>query len=134
VAAERLRQAIALSQLSPARFVATLLPTMFSEGTPQDTIDEFGAAMRAFHPIGFRAMARASAEDVRDALGSVAMPTLLVCGDRDVRAPLAVAEQLHEAIASSRLVVLANTGHVCNVEAPDDFNEAVLTFLRQNSQ
>jgi pimeloyl-ACP methyl ester carboxylesterase len=134
VAAERLRQAIALSELSPEQFVATLLPTMFSEGTPQDTIDEFGAAMRAFHPIGFRAMARASAEDVRDAVGSVAVPTLLVCGDRDVRAPLAVAEQLHEAIGSSRLVVLPNAGHVCNVEAPDDFNEAVLTFLRQNSQ
>jgi pimeloyl-ACP methyl ester carboxylesterase len=132
VAAQRLRQALTLSELSGEQFVATLLPTMFSEGTPQDTVDEFGASMRAFHPIGFRAMAQASAEDVREALRFVNVPTLLLSGDRDVRAPLTVAEQLHHAISDSTLVVLPNAGHVCNVEAPNEFNQAVLTFLRQN--
>jgi hypothetical protein len=31
------------------------------------------------------------------------------------------------------LVVLSNAGHVCNVEAPDDFNEAVVTFPGEHS-
>ena len=82
-------------------------------------------------PVGFRAMARASAEDLRDALPCVEVPTLLVYGDHDVRAPLAVAEHLHAAITDSTLVVLADAGHVCNVEAADDFNTAVSQFLRQ---
>ena len=97
---------------------------MFAEGTPQKSIDAFEAPMRAFHPQGFRAMARASAEDLRDALPGIGVPTLLVYGDRDVRAPLAVAEHLHAEIAGSRLVVLPGVGHVCNIEAPDAFNAA----------
>ena len=38
-----------------------------SDDPPQESVDAFGASMRAFHPAGFRAMARASAENVRDA-------------------------------------------------------------------
>jgi pimeloyl-ACP methyl ester carboxylesterase len=129
VAAQRLEQALRLSKLSPDEFVGTLLPTMFSEGTAQDAVDELGAAMLAFHPAGFRAMARASAEDLRGALPGIDVPTLLVYGDSDVRAPLTVAERLHAAIAGSTLVVLPGAGHVCNIEAPEAFNTVVRGFL-----
>jgi pimeloyl-ACP methyl ester carboxylesterase len=129
VTEQRLRQAFVLADLSPDEFVAALLPTMFSEGTPRETLDDFAASMREFHPIGFRAMARASAEDLRDALPHVNLPTLLVYGGNDVRAPLTVAEQLHAAITGSRLVLLPNAGHLCNVEAANEFNEAVRRFL-----
>jgi pimeloyl-ACP methyl ester carboxylesterase len=133
VAAQRLQQALALADLSADEFEATLLPTMFSEGTPQATIDEFAASVRAFHPAGFRAMARACAEDLRDTLPCVAVPTLLVSGDHDVRAPLAVAEQLHAGIADSRLVVLADAGHLCNLEKVDEFNDTVRRFLSDDA-
>ena len=59
-------------------------------------------------------MARASAEDVRDVLPHIDVPTLLVYGDRDVRAPLTVAEALRAAISGSKLVVLPDAGHVTN--------------------
>jgi pimeloyl-ACP methyl ester carboxylesterase len=130
VAAQRLRQALALADLSPAEFVDALLPTMFSDGTPPETVEAFGASMLAFHPAGFRAMARASAEDVRDVLAHIEVPVLLVYGDKDVRAPLSVAEDLHAAIPGSTLVVLPDTGHACSVEAPERFNFAVREFLR----
>jgi pimeloyl-ACP methyl ester carboxylesterase len=129
VVTQRLQQAMALSELSPDEFVGTLLPTMLSEGTPPERVDAFGASMRAFHPTGFRAMARASAESVRDVLPHVHVPTLLVHGDQDVRAPLPVAEDLHAAIAGSRLVVLPGAGHACNIEAPAAFDQAVRAFL-----
>jgi pimeloyl-ACP methyl ester carboxylesterase len=132
VTEQRLRQALALADLSPEEFVDALLPTMFSPGTARATIDTFAASMRAFHPIGFRAMARASAEDLRDALPNIEVPTLLVYGDHDVRAPLTVAEHLHAAITDSTLVVLPDTGHVSNVEAADAFNETVTRFLREH--
>jgi pimeloyl-ACP methyl ester carboxylesterase len=130
VADQRLNQAMVLAELSPDEFVAALLPTMFTERTPRTLVDQFGAAMRAFHPAGFRAMARASAENLRDALAHVNVPTLLVYGDQDVRAPLAVAEDLHAAITGSSLVVLPGAGHVCNIDAADEFNAAVRRFLR----
>ena len=121
-----------LADLAPAEFVGTLLPTMFSEATPPESVDAFGASMLGFHPAGFRAMARASAENLRDALPQVDVSTLLVYGDQDVRAPLAVAEDLHTAIPGSTLVFLPRAGHVCNIEAPEAFNQAVRSFLQSS--
>ena len=129
VAEQRLQQALVLAGLSADEFVDTLLPTMFSTAPPQRAVDEFGDALRAFHPVGFRAMARASAEDIRDALPHITVPTLLIYGDNDVRAPMAVAEDLHAAISDSTLVVLPGVGHVCSIESPDAVNSAIRTFL-----
>jgi pimeloyl-ACP methyl ester carboxylesterase len=53
-----------------------------------------------------------------------------VYGARDVRAPLAIAHDLHAAIYGSRLVVLPDAGHLCNIEAAEAFNSAVRSFLR----
>jgi pimeloyl-ACP methyl ester carboxylesterase len=130
VAEQRLQQALVLADLSPDAFVGRLLPTMFSEATPLEVVDAFAASMRAFRPAGFRAMARASAEDLREVLPRISVPTLLVYGDKDVRAPLSVAEDLHSALSGSTLVVLPHTGHACNIEAPEAFNRAVRSFLR----
>jgi pimeloyl-ACP methyl ester carboxylesterase len=132
-AARRLQQAQVLASLPPGEFAGALLPTMFSKAPPPEAVDEFGASMLAFHPAGFRAMARASAENLRDALPHINVPTLLVYGDKDVRAPMAVAEDLHAAISGSTLVVLPDTGHLCNIEAPGPFNRAMWNFLDRRS-
>jgi pimeloyl-ACP methyl ester carboxylesterase len=57
---------------------------------------------------------------------------LLLYGDRDVRAPLTVAEALHAAISGSRVVALPDAGHLCNIEAPDEFSTAVRNFLQES--
>ena len=125
----RLEQALALADASASVFADTLLPTMFTEGTPREIVDEFGSALRRFHPSGFRAMSRAAAEDLTGSLPHVQVPTLLVYGDRDVRAPLQVAERLRETVQQSSLVVLPGAGHLCNLEAAGAFNAAVRDFL-----
>lgn len=51
-------------------------------------------------------------------------------GDKDVRAPLNVAEDLHAAIPTSRLVVMPGVGHMSNLEAAERFNAEVRSFLR----
>jgi pimeloyl-ACP methyl ester carboxylesterase len=130
VAEERLQQALRLSEFTPKQFVDTLLPGMFSVGAPGADVEAFGAAMREFHPSGFRALARAAVEDLRSALPRIDVPTLLVYGDQDERAPLNVAEDLHWSISGSELVVLSGAGHACNIEAADRFNDAVRDFLR----
>jgi pimeloyl-ACP methyl ester carboxylesterase len=130
VAEQRLRQAFTLADLAPAEFRATLLRTMFAERTVPELVAAFGSSMEAFHPAGFRTMARASAEDLRPALPQLNLPTLLVYGDQDVRAPLEVARHLHESIAGSELVVLPDAGHLCNIESPREFNAALRGFLR----
>jgi pimeloyl-ACP methyl ester carboxylesterase len=133
VVEQRLRQALTLSELSPEEFVNALLPTMFSPSTPAEDVREFAASMLAFHPVGFRAMARASAEDLRDVLPGIRIPTLLIYGDKDERAPLSVARDLLAAIPTATLAVLPGAGHVCNIEAPEQFNSEIRTFVREQS-
>jgi pimeloyl-ACP methyl ester carboxylesterase len=133
VARQRLQQALVLSELSPEEFVGALLPTMFSSTTSPEAVAAFQASMLGFHPAGFRAMTRASAEDLRHALPHLNVPTLLVYGDQDVRAPLTVAEDLQAAISGSTLVVLPGAGHVCNVDAPEPFTRAVRSFLSRST-
>ena len=127
---ERLRLSIQAADLSPDRFVEALIPTMFSDAAQPDRVDEFAEIMAAFHPVGFRAMARSTAEaDLRDVL-RIAVPTLLLYGDEDARASLGVAEALHSAIPTSRLVVLTGVGHMSNVEAAERLNDEGRAFLR----
>jgi pimeloyl-ACP methyl ester carboxylesterase len=100
-----------------------MIPSVFCDSGTKG-VAEFAASMRGFNPAGFRAMVRASTEaDLRDVLGRIDLATLLLYGDRDVQAPLAVA------IPRSRLVVLPGVGHVSRVEAPQQFNREVRDFL-----
>jgi pimeloyl-ACP methyl ester carboxylesterase len=129
VAEARLTQALQLSTRSGQEFVDTLLPTMFALPIPPEDLEAFRTAMKEFHPSGFRAMARASVEDLSDVLPGVGIPTLLVYGANDPRAPLTIAQHLHGAIGGSQLVVLEGAGHVCNIELPQQFNAVVGDFL-----
>ena len=47
---------------------------------------------------------------MRDVHPRIVVPTLLLYGDADVRAPLQVGEDLHAAIPGSRLVVMPAAG------------------------
>jgi pimeloyl-ACP methyl ester carboxylesterase len=88
-------------------------------------------AMSESRPVAARAMARALAEaDLRDALPSIDVPTLLVHGDADERSPLSVARDLHRRLPRSRLVVLPELGHECYLEEPNAFNAEVREFLQ----
>src|SRR5262245_12163708 len=87
VAGERMEQALRLADLGPEELVDALLPTMFARAPAADARERFRASLAAFHPAGLRAMTRAAAENLREALPGIAVPTLVISGDRDVRAP-----------------------------------------------
>ncbi|MGZ4739082.1 MAG: alpha/beta fold hydrolase, partial [Ilumatobacteraceae bacterium] len=57
------------------------------------------------------------------------LPTLIVWGDRDDIIPVRHASAAHEAIAGSRLEILAGVGHFPHVEAPDRFLAVLTDFL-----
>lgn len=128
----RLNQALELSRLAPGELVDTLLPTMFTPAAPAAVTQAFAESLRRFHPQGLRAMARAAAEDLTDALGSVYLPTLLVYGEHDTRASAGVAAKIHEAIPGSELILVPDAGHVCNVDASERFNLHVRRFIRDH--
>jgi pimeloyl-ACP methyl ester carboxylesterase len=71
--------------------------------------------------------------DQRDLLPRIAVPTLLIWGELDVRSPPSVARQFEQAIPDAKLVVISGAGHVTNLERPEQFNAAVREFCRAHS-
>jgi pimeloyl-ACP methyl ester carboxylesterase len=67
--------------------------------------------------------------DLRPLLPSLTMPTLVITGEQDfITGPICAAE-LTEGIPAPESVVLPGVGHMTFVEGPEQFREAVLTFL-----
>ncbi len=66
---------------------------------------------------------------VADYAGRVAVPTLLIAGERDDLAPVAAQRALRERFPDARLVVLAGTGHLAHYEAPAAVAAAITEFV-----
>ena len=69
--------------------------------------------------------------DSTPTLRTIDVPTLVVVGDEDTLTPVKEARAMHEAIAGSRLQVLAGAGHVSNFERPAAFNHTLCEFLAE---
>ena len=132
VVRERVERALREAELPPEQWVRGYLPGLFTSSAPPELLEEAAAIMLDVRRAGMRAMVRGFAEaDLRDVLGGIQVPTLLLYGDADRRSPPeAVAAELHRRIPGSRLAVLPGVGHAANMEAPDRFNAEVREFLR----
>lgn len=56
-------------------------------------------------------------------------PTLVLVGERDLPDFQHIGQTIAARAPNARQVMLAGAGHMSNMEAPDQFNEAVLSFL-----
>jgi len=67
--------------------------------------------------------------DTTARLGPIACPTLVVVGEHDAGAPLAMAQTIQHGIPGAELEVIESASHLCNIEQPDAFNTVLLGFL-----
>lgn len=67
--------------------------------------------------------------DRRDNLARIAVPTLVLAGEKDTNAPAAMMEKMAAKISGARYVCLAGRGHLANVEDAAAFNAAIDSFL-----
>lgn len=126
---ERLAGCLRDASLPPRELVSKYLAGMHSESATQDVRQELGSIMADFHPLGFRLMAKSSAQvDTRDLLSKITIPTLLIWGDADERSPMTVAHQIHSEIPGATLAVIPGVGHLSNFEAPTQFDAEVRDF------
>jgi pimeloyl-ACP methyl ester carboxylesterase len=68
---------------------------------------------------------------IRDRLGEIACPTLIVWGAEDKLVPARDADEFARLIPNSRKVVWQQTGHVAMLERPEAFNALVQAFLAE---
>jgi len=72
------------------------------------------------------------ATDFREDLPKVAVPALVLHGDGDGTVPFeGSGARTHAALPGSDLHVIHGAPHGCNVSHPDEFNQALLTFLQK---
>ncbi|MGZ4333972.1 MAG: alpha/beta fold hydrolase [Gaiellaceae bacterium] len=62
-------------------------------------------------------------------LQSLAVPTLVVVGERDKPDFLAIAQHLGEAIPDAELAIVPGAGHLVGLDEPEELNALLLEFL-----
>ena len=68
---------------------------------------------------------------VVDKLERLALPTLVITGREDVRAPVQNAIDGHKRIPDAEIAIFDKCGHMPMMEHPDRFNETVIEFLQR---
>ncbi|RME44406.1 MAG: alpha/beta hydrolase [Chloroflexi bacterium] len=83
-------------------------------------------------PQAYRASMWALARfNVEKRLAEIRVPTLVVTGGQDTTVPPASQRRLAEGIPGARQVVIPEAGHAVIIDHPDEFNEALLSFLAE---
>ena len=70
--------------------------------------------------------------DIRDRLGEIKAPALVVGGDRDLLIPAWVTKEMATAIPGAKLYMAPDGGHVQHWEQLEKYNELTLQFLLEN--
>jgi len=129
------RQLIEVARTEGSTAVANLqIPSLVGKTTRERQPDTYDAVHRV--------MAQAPVEGIIGAiesmmlrpdssatLATIDVPTLIIVGEEDVPTPVKEARAMHERIAGSRLEIIAQAGHLCNLERPAAFNHLLTEFL-----
>jgi pimeloyl-ACP methyl ester carboxylesterase len=67
--------------------------------------------------------------DLRQDIGSITAPILIIAGAEDPATPVAMMEDIRARIADSELVVLPRAAHLLAIERADRVNRHLLSFL-----
>ena len=107
----------------------------------------FGDRFRTAHPELVKAMAEIflvndvecyaascimlGEADLRHYLPALRMPVAVIVGEEDYPTPVAMAQQLHEAIRGSTLTILPGGRHLTPIEWPDQIASQLVTLLQR---
>jgi pimeloyl-ACP methyl ester carboxylesterase len=67
--------------------------------------------------------------DVKDHIGDIKAPTLILWGEKDGLIPVVAAHEFHDVIPGSKLIIYPNTGHIPMEEVADQSAADVRAFL-----
>lgn len=76
-------------------------------------------------------LALAGRTDTTASLPRIAIPTMVIVGEKDVVTPPHTAVAMKEKLPNAEMFVIPNAGHLSNLENPGDFNMRLLTFLQK---
>lgn len=107
--------------------LAALTARALGDGSQEAAALARAATLSTSRETAVRVWRGVAAHDTREAAARIAVPTLVICGERDVN--LGQARRLAELVPGARLEVIEGVGHNSNLAAPDVFTELVAGFL-----
>ena len=124
------RQAPLDAGKSMADVAALLVPQMVGPGALPEGVNLAQHCMAQVPAATYRRALEALVTFDRQAdMARIVAPTLLVAGEFDKSAPPSVMKAMAQAIPGSQYAELPGVGHLTNMEAPDEFDAVVLSFL-----
>jgi pimeloyl-ACP methyl ester carboxylesterase len=121
--------------ITPEQAVRMRLPILFTERFLREEVERREAYVRnasdyAPTPRGAGGQMRAMSRfNVRDRLGEIRAPVLVITGIEDRMMPSENSRLLAEAIPGARLHMVEGAGHAFYQEKPDEVNRVLLEFL-----
>jgi pimeloyl-ACP methyl ester carboxylesterase len=102
----------------------------FSPGADERIVDGVRKQMLNTRPSVLGADFRAcDAFNLKEELGNVIPPTLVLVGDQDKMTPLRFSEELRDGIKTAQLAVIQGAGHMLPLEKPGDVAEQLERFM-----
>jgi len=119
-----------IEALAPGTLERWFTPPFHESG--KDDLEKIRAMILATKVDGYIACAQAIRDMfLCDKLSQIDLPTLVLVGAADPACTVSAAEQLHQGITGSELVVIANSAHLPNIEQRSAFNETLMGFLNK---
>ena len=99
----------------------------------QDVVESVRAMILESSPDGVVGALGAMRDrpDSTDLLGKISVPTLVVGGEEDALSTPEVMGEMARKVPNSRYHTFSGAGHLSNLEAPKEFNAALLDFLTE---
>ena len=116
--------------LTPADIAEDVLTSIAGPTLGHDALTMRVAGFTRIQAAALRAAVEClPAHDVRDRLGAIASPALVVAGGLDTETPVAYSRILADGLQNAELIVLDGVGHLAASEVPQTFNRLVRDFL-----
>ena len=101
----------------------------FRESRP-DVIEWAGRMLRGTPAEGYAGCCEALRDaDMRERLGGIRAPTLVIAGADDPAAPVDRAELIRDSVSGARLEVIPQAAHIANVEQPEAVTREILAHV-----
>jgi 3-oxoadipate enol-lactonase len=125
-----------LAPLDEGKRMAELAPfiveSLVGDSPDADGVARATAAMARVPEDAYRAAMQCLVTfDRRDALAGIAVPVLVLAGEKDDNAPAAMMERMAGKIPGARFQIIPGAGHLAHFERPEAFRAALDTFLEQ---
>jgi len=108
---------------------ATIAPLYDVNHDPVATAERIRNIPFNYETKNFAFAVNKPAYDVREALRTLDIPTLITVGRHDWITPVAASEELHELLPDSKLVIFEKSGHSPQKEQKEEWLAAVREFL-----